>query len=284
MKKVLLSISALVAVATVNAQTTVFNATNLADYETWSVIDLDQDGNAWGVYDFLTGNAGNPVGTSFDAQGFVLGSFSWDPETELPLTPDNWAISPAINLTGYNTASLSWGRAAVDADFAAENYSVYVVTAADATALGAALAAATPVYTETIEVGDEWLVRTVSIASFDNTANVYVAIRHHACTDEFLFVVDDIKITASGSGTASTVENAMNVNVYPNPAEDVLNIAMEMNGASVSVISMDGKVVASQVMNGTTATVDVANLVSGVYFYEVTAENGLVIRNSFVKK
>jgi hypothetical protein len=284
MKKVLLSISAIVAAAAINAQTTVYTATNLADYQAWSVIDLDQDTQAWGVFDFLTGNAGGPVGTSFDAQGFVLGSFSWDPETELPLTPDNWAISPAINLTGYTSASLSWGRAAVDADFYAENYSVYVVTAADATALGAALAAATPVYTETIATGNAWVVRTVDVSSFDNTANVYVAIRHHACTDQFLLVVDDITITASGSGPASVVENAMNVNVYPNPADDVLNISMDLNGASVSVISMDGKVVASQVMSGTTATVDVANLVSGVYFYEVTAENGLVIRNSFVKK
>jgi hypothetical protein len=278
MKKVLLSISALVAAAAVNAQTTVYSATALADYQNWSVIDLDQDGQTWGVFD-LTG-----VGTSFDGQGEVLGSFSWDPDTQLPLTPDNWAISPAIDLTGYSGANLSWGRASVDPDYQAEKYSVYVVTAADATALGAALAAATPVYTETIAVGDQWLVRNVDISSFNNTANVYVAIRHYDCTDEFILIVDDITVTGTAGGPASLVENTMNVNVYPNPAEDVLNISMDLNGASVAVISMDGKVVASQVMNGTTATVDVANLVSGVYFYEVTAENGLVIRNSFVKK
>jgi hypothetical protein len=281
MKKVLLSISALVAAAAVNAQTTVYSATGLTQYQNWQIIDLDGDTQNWGVYDLT---AGGGVGTTFDSKAEVLGSWSWDPETELALTPDNWAISPAINLTGYTSANLSWGAGSPNAAFFAEKYSVYVVTAADAAGLGAALAAATPVYTETLAAGDTWYSRNVSISSFDNTNNVYIAIRHYDCTDQVILIMDDFTVTASGSGPASVVENAMNVNVYPNPAEDVLNISMELNGASVSVISMDGKVVASQVMNGTTATVDVANLVSGVYFYEVTAENGLVIRNSFVKK
>jgi hypothetical protein len=281
MKKVLLSISALVVAAAVNAQTTVYSATGLAQYQNWSVIDLDGDGQTWGVYDL---QAQGGAGSSFDAQGEVLGSWSWDPETEEALTPDNWAISPAINLTGYTSANLSWGAGSPNTTWYAEKYAVYVVTAADAAALGAALAAATPVYTETLAAGNVWNTRSVSISSFDNTNNVYIAVRHFDCSDEVILIMDDFTVTASGSGPASLVENTMNVNVYPNPAEDVLNISMDLNGASVAVISMDGKVVAKQDMNGTTATVDVANLVSGVYFYEVTAENGLVIRNSFVKK
>ncbi len=39
-----------------------------------------------------------------------------------------------------------------------------------------------------------------------------------------------------------------------------------------------------QVFNANTATVNVSNLVSGVYFYEVVAENGTIVRNTSVKK
>lgn len=276
MKKILLSFSAVVIAASLSAQTTVYSATGLADYTSWSVVDADGDTHAWGVYD-LTG-----AGTSFDAQGEVLGSYSWD-ATDGALTPDNWAVTPPIDLTGFTEASLSWGRAGVDADWPEENYSVYVVTGVDVAAAIAAFAIATPVYTETIQVGNEWIVRSVDISAFDDMANVYVAIRHHDCTDWFLLAVDDVTVTGTPASGVGIIENTLVASAYPNPANSELNITMSENATSVAVISMDGKVVASQEVNGTSTTINVANLNAGVYFYEVTAENGLVVRNTFVK-
>jgi hypothetical protein len=89
-----------------------------------------------------------------------------------------------------------------------------------------------------------------------------------------------VKIT----NVAGIEENSMEVSVYPNPATDVLNIQLTENASSVSILGMDGKVVSTQVVNANTATVNVSNLVSGVYFYEVVAENGTIVRNTFVKK
>lgn len=90
-------------------------------------------------------------------------------------------------------------------------------------------------------------------------------------------------VTVQGS-SASLFENELVINAYPNPADEVLNISMSETAVAVKVISMDGKVVASEEVNGTTAAINVAGLNSGVYFYEVTAANGNVVRNSFVKK
>jgi len=89
--------------------------------------------------------------------------------------------------------------------------------------------------------------------------------------------------TVTIASSASINENNLSINAYPNPATSELNITMSANATSVAVISMDGKVVASQEVNGTSTTINVANLNSGVYFYEVTTENGLVVRNTFVK-
>lgn len=79
-------------------------------------------------------------------------------------------------------------------------------------------------------------------------------------------------------------ENAITTSVYPNPANDVLNINLSANATSVSIIGMDGKVISTEAINANTAAVNVSNLVAGVYFYEIVAENGTVVRNTFVKK
>jgi hypothetical protein len=268
MKKILLSIAVVLAAATTNAQVTSYSASDSTDFAAWAIVDADQDGFNWSGISLA----------SFAAQGDAFASYSYDNATSAALTPDNWAVTPAINLTGQTTATLSWVRAAVDPSWLAENYSVYVVQATPAT-LVATLVAATPVYTETIAAAG-LLGRYVDISSVANMNNVYVAFRHHNCTDNFAFIIDDVKIT----NVAGVEENSMEVSVYPNPATDVLNIQLAENASSVSVLGMDGKVISTQVVNANTATVNVSNLVSGVYFYEVVAENGTIVRNTFVKK
>lgn len=83
---------------------------------------------------------------------------------------------------------------------------------------------------------------------------------------------------------AGLVDNEINISAYPNPASTELTINVAGEATSVSIISMDGKVVATQDVNGASTTVDVSNLNAGVYFYEVAAANGEVVRNTFVKK
>lgn len=80
---------------------------------------------------------------------------------------------------------------------------------------------------------------------------------------------------------ASLEENVITANVYPNPANDVLNI--ELNGeevASVIVTTLDGKTV----VTGNTASVNVDGLASGMYLYHVTTVAGKLATGNFVKK
>ena len=83
---------------------------------------------------------------------------------------------------------------------------------------------------------------------------------------------------------AALSENELIASVYPNPASDVLNINLKANATSVSIISMDGKVVSTQNVSSNTVAVDLSNVLAGAYIYEIVAENGTVIRNTFVKK
>lgn len=80
--------------------------------------------------------------------------------------------------------------------------------------------------------------------------------------------------------TAGINENVVDAVVYPNPANDVLNIKAKEDVASINVMTMDGKLVASA--NGT--TVNVEGLSAGMYMYEAITVTGKVARGNFSKK
>jgi hypothetical protein len=84
--------------------------------------------------------------------------------------------------------------------------------------------------------------------------------------------------------TSGIAENNLDITVYPNPAENVLNIDAAESLSSVKVIGMDGRVVIDADVNGNTTSIDVSGLEAGSYYYEVVSVNGDVSRSSFVKK
>lgn len=276
MKKILLSISALMTVASLNAQTNVLTANDAATFGTWSTVDVDADTYDWGIYDFAASTA-----THLNPLGEAAGSQSWDP-TAGPLTPDNLLISPATTLpasSAFTSMTLTWDAASAEdagSSWAAETYSVYLVTDPNT------VAAATPVWTGTLADGGTVYNQSVDIAGYAGTTS-YLVFRHHNTNDMNLLVIDNVSIDYVPN-SASINENTLTASVYPNPANDVLNIKLNENATSVSIIGLDGKVVATQHVNATTAQVNVSNLVAGVYVYEIVAENGAIVRNTFVKK
>ena len=84
--------------------------------------------------------------------------------------------------------------------------------------------------------------------------------------------------------TSSVSENNLDITVYPNPAENVLNIDAAESLTSVKVIGMDGRIVIDNKVDGNSTSVDVSSLDAGSYYYEVVSSKGDVSRSSFVKK
>jgi hypothetical protein len=274
MKKLLLSISLICAAGFVNAQ--IYSASDSLDFAAWTTYDNDGDTYSWRPSN-LTG-----AGTAFDAQGAGLLSSSWTNATG-PLTPDNLVISPVVNCTGVSSVYLNWGVGSREdvagGSYFEEHYAVYVVSS-----LASLLAGTypTPVFETTLAQGNTWLPESVNISAIAaNQGSVYVIFRHFDCTDMNFIFMDDISVT---NGMPVGVEEISNIaSVYPNPTNSILNVKTSTEATSVSIISMDGKVVATSAINGLTGSVNVAELVNGVYFYEVAAADGSVVRNTFVK-
>ena len=178
MKKTLLSIFSVALGLSLNAQT-YFSEDFSGGLGQFTSTDADGDGFEWETVDYGAG----------DGQGNVATSASWDGNTG-PLTPDNWLISSAIDLSSATgTIMLEWVVMAQDQAWADENYSVYVASSNSPTALGAS----STTFTEVIGTSNGYMARSLDVSSFAGQT-VYVAFRHHNSTDWFRMNLDDISV------------------------------------------------------------------------------------------
>ena len=142
----------------------------------WTIIDSDGDGSNW-----------YPISNYPDYAHTGSGLITSASYASVPLTPDNWLITPAINLTA--DATLSFWVAGQDPSWAAENYSVYVATGNTV----ADFTATTPLIT-TVSSG-VWEQKTFDLSDYTGQT-VYIAFRHYNVTDMFRLNLDDITVFA----------------------------------------------------------------------------------------
>jgi hypothetical protein len=72
---------------------------------------------------------------------------------------------------------------------------------------------------------------------------------------------------------------AQSLNVYPNPASDVVNFSIDYNkAASVKMMDITGRVIETVNFDMNNASVDVRNYNAGIYMYQVLDNEGQVIK------
>ena len=148
--------------------------------EGWTSVDSDGDGNNWFTFTPSTINDGSGNPTVFGTTCATSASYN-----SAALTPDNWLITPQIDLGG--TLSM-WVRGQ-DPSWAGEKFTVYISTVTELA----------DVSTDFVELIPE---ATASATYVEYTADLseyagkkgYIAIRHHDITDMFRLNVDNISI------------------------------------------------------------------------------------------
>lgn len=258
MKKKLLLITLLFIGFIGISQTVVFSDDfNDEDISDWTLVDSDGDGNNW--FAVQVTNNGTPVGTP------VLRSASWI--STGPLTPDNWAITPAIDLTSYavGSATLNWLVDAPDADWDAENYTVYVATSNSINDL----INSTVTFSEnTLDGVNTLTARTLDLSSLVGNV-VYVAFRHFNVTDQFVIHVDDVEVTAQAAASVSDNQIA---NFKYFVKDNTLNLNASTNFSAITVYDITGKKVLNQNLNNSNERIFL-NINEGIYIAKVTTED-----------
>jgi uncharacterized repeat protein (TIGR03803 family) len=101
----------------------------------------------------------------------------------------------------------------------------------------------------------------------------------NGCTDSIC------KNVYEPTGGINKYENSLDLNIYPNPAKDILNVELEMlNGkAELKLYDVNGKQVLWQTINGKTI-VDVSSLANGVYNISVSNSEGVANKKLIIVK
>lgn len=149
----------------------------------WSVIDSDGDGYNWDA-SHSSNNFMTHTGDGVIASASFINGVG-------PLTPDNWLITPAVNVSA--NATLSFWVAGQDANYVAEHFSVYL------SSTGTAVSDFT-----TILLNDQVTTQTMTQYTIDLSPyagqTVYIAFRHHNCTNMYWLNLDNVEIFIPHSG------------------------------------------------------------------------------------
>ena len=221
----------------------------------WAILDEDGDGYSWenagmGAYEgdgcFSSASYINNVGA---------------------LTPDNWLITPALAVPSQG-AILTFYVNAQDAAWANEHYGVYVSTT------GINPGNFTLLYQEDLdeEGGPRdqgaWKQKTVNLPYPGQ--NIHLAIRHFDCTDNYWMNIDEFNVVP-GNGIDN---HGVKTLIFPNPANNVLNINASCNINRVEVYNMMGQLVGAFDANDVNTQINTTHFANGVYTVKIETENG----------
>jgi hypothetical protein len=89
-----------------------------------------------------------------------------------------------------------------------------------------------------------------------------------------------VYLSVQYTNSMSIGENTKLIGLYPNPAQDQLNITTDATVTAIEVFSLLGQSVAKNVNSN---QISVAGLASGMYAVQVTLDNGTVVNQKFMK-
>jgi hypothetical protein len=151
----------------------------------WTVLDADGDGYSWDPLTFSTTEQAHTGSGCISSASYINGPGV--------LEPDNWLISPQIYLPQGNGFTLSFFVGAVDQNYYAEHYGVYIST----TGMNPSDFTLLQQYDVTTV---DWTQKTINLDNYAGQ-HVYIAFRHFDVSDMYWMKIDDVTITMQQPST-----------------------------------------------------------------------------------
>lgn len=202
-----------------------------------------------------------------------------DDETLTDLQPVNFITSPAIDLTGIDNSYIKFKAGAFGAEDAVMGFQVLVIPEADWSANPQVFTNVVVAAEGSIAAGQAGDV-TVALDDFaDQNIRIFILHVGELSTSRGWFLVDDISVN---EGVAGVKENLISkFSVFPNPANDVVNVTNNENILvnGVEVVDLNGRTVKSVTFGGVAnAQINVSDLASGVYMMTVSSDKGTMTK------
>ncbi|MFD2602816.1 T9SS type A sorting domain-containing protein [Flavobacterium suzhouense] len=187
-------------------------------------------------------------------------------------TANDWLVTPAISIpSDATTVSLTFAANSMGNATYLEDYEVNISTTTNEVAS----------FNQLLDVpneSNEGNFRTVSLNSYAGQT-IYIAFRNKG-NDQYVMLLDNIKVVSDG--VAGLSDNfASKLSVYPNPADNILNVSNNENIliSNISIADLNGRTVKSVSFDGVSnASVNIADLASGMYMMNITSDKGMTTK------
>ena len=222
----------------------------------WNTIDGDGDGFNWemrAIY-AVPGNT------------HCVTSASYDDWTQTVLTPENYLVTPYK----LDCEQITFKAQAQDELHPNEHFGVAVSTTDANAAEDFEIVWESDLTAKTV---GEWYDYDVDLRAYQGQ-DIYVAIVHFNCTNQFSINVDDIMLYRQYTSSVNEAAASL-ATVYPNPAKNVVMINSAIYVNSYEVYNMTGAMVMSGVADANTFSIDVRNLPAGAYMIRMSSESGV---------
>lgn len=174
---------------------------------------------------------------------------------------NDWLISPEMTLPANMCATFQY----MTSGYYPEKFSAYVIPQ------GSTYANAINVMPTQTVTNSDWGMAIVDLSAYANQT-VKVAIKAESAADQYYIIFDEFNVmTNTGINQADN-----SARIYPNPANNNVNVEASSIINNVEIFNMMGQRVASIDANDVTVNINTANLNSGVYMMKVNTENGVI--------
>ena len=268
MKKIILFIFVLSYTLNINAQSCddVLPFTESFDTDVinvcWAIEDGDGDNNNWMWQQYSAYYGGHTV----------VSSYSYYTSTGA-LTPDNWIISHAIDLTSFNTSEdieLSWKVRAELNYVSHEYYTVYVATGSQISDFESS-SVKRGEYVDEIGGAGVFVIRTLDVSALAGNM-IYIAFRHHNSTNQSNINIDDVSVSTSLLGIDDFQANSFKH--YFNTTTDVLTLNSQNTPIkNIEIYNILGQQVLNKKLSNSEENIELSNFTDGIYIAKIQIDN-----------
>ena len=184
---------------------------------------------------------------------------------------NDWFITPAVAISNNTTFSF-WARSANNT-YGLEQFRVAVSTDDQNYTYIAGSSSSS------ISAPVTWTQYTYDLSSYAGQT-LYIAI---ICVsnDVFAFFIDDINISGILSAENENFDN--NVNIYPNPAKDIVTVSLPDDNAHIDIVNVLGQVVKSVNATSANETISLEGMEKGMYFFSIKMQDKTITKKVIVE-
>ncbi|MBQ0128384.1 MAG: leucine-rich repeat protein, partial [bacterium] len=162
----------------------------------WSTINADGDGHNW-YHSTEAGSHNVTPGSAHSSSGFML-SESYCRANNQALNPDEYLVLPIMSIG--DSCAFSFWACAYSSSWADEHFGVAISTngntnANDFTTINEWTLTAKSERGDNPRAQGNWYQYTVDLSAYSGQ-NIYVAIRHFNCSDQYILYVDDVELSS----------------------------------------------------------------------------------------